>query len=76
MYDIRMAIGTMLVYNGVPFMTDSDYNKLVTIEEQYEKAASGGDLLLCLKHNGIFHSLSIIWHGMVKRFTLLTNTGG
>ncbi|MNC20803.1 hypothetical protein D3C81_1302930 [compost metagenome] len=51
-------------------------NKLVTIEEQYEKAASGGDLLLCLKHNESLHELSIIWHRMVKRFTLLTNTGG
>ncbi|OPA80945.1 hypothetical protein BVG16_00945 [Paenibacillus selenitireducens] len=57
MYDIRMAIETMLVRNGVPYMKDSDYNRLVTIEEQYEKAAEEGDMLLCLKLNESFHKI-------------------
>ncbi|BBH22391.1 GntR family transcriptional regulator [Paenibacillus baekrokdamisoli] len=57
MYDIRMAIETMLVRNGVPFMKESDYNRLVSIEEQYEKASSEGELLLCLKLNESFHKI-------------------
>ncbi|TXK71270.1 GntR family transcriptional regulator [Paenibacillus sp. N3.4] len=57
MYDIRMAIETMLVYNGVSYMKDSDYNRLVAIQEQYEKAAEDGDLLLCLKLNESFHKI-------------------
>ncbi|WP_189027009.1 GntR family transcriptional regulator [Paenibacillus albidus] len=57
MYDIRMAIETMLVRNAVPNMNDSDFNRLVTIEEQYEKAAEEGDMLLCLKLNESFHKI-------------------
>lgn len=57
MYDIRMAIETMLVHNGVPYMTESDYNRLVAIQEQYEKASEEGDLGLCLKLNESFHKI-------------------
>ncbi|NOU65602.1 FCD domain-containing protein [Paenibacillus sp. LMG 31461] len=56
-FEWRLAIETMLVQSGVPHMKDSDYNRLVTIEEQYEKAAEEGDLLLCLKVNESFHKI-------------------
>ncbi|UQZ82732.1 putative HTH-type transcriptional regulator YdfH [Paenibacillus konkukensis] len=57
MYDVRMAIETMLVRNGVPYMSDHDYMKLVEIEEQYEQAVEEGDVSLSLKLNESFHKI-------------------
>lgn len=55
MYDIRIAIESMLVSKGIVHLTDFLHDELCSIEEQYETALAGGNLVESLRWNELFH---------------------
>ncbi|SFF21165.1 DNA-binding transcriptional regulator, GntR family [Paenibacillus algorifonticola] len=55
MYDIRIAIETMLAQKGVIHLTDHLYNELSEIEDNYEKAVHNTDTTSALQWNEKLH---------------------